>query len=82
MPGRERQLLDPEQTLSKEHAMSNDKQDKATTASPGGDLEHPEHTAHSDNEKSKMPERHDENRKQSPSDRPGKKSGEGEPSVG
>ncbi|MBN3759032.1 hypothetical protein G3N95_39410 [Paraburkholderia sp. Tr-20389] len=62
--------------------MSSPKQDTATTASPGGDLEHPKHPAHSDNEKSKMPERQDEHRKQSPADRPGKKPGEGEPSVG
>ncbi|ACC70407.1 hypothetical protein PPMP20_07790 [Paraburkholderia phymatum] len=62
--------------------MSSPKQDTAATASPGGDLEHPKPPAHSDNEKSKMPEREDEHRKQSPADRPGKKSGEGEPSVG
>ncbi|MDE1184211.1 hypothetical protein [Paraburkholderia sp.] len=45
------------------------------------DLDHPQKAEHSDNEKSKMPERHDEARKQSPADKPGKKPGEGEPSV-
>ncbi|SAL16740.1 hypothetical protein AWB71_00662 [Caballeronia peredens] len=39
-------------------------------------------TEHSDNEKSKLPEREDENRKQGPNDRPGKQSGEGEAPVG
>jgi hypothetical protein len=43
--------------------------------------EHPQPATHSDNEKSKLPERHDEERAQSPADRPGKKPGEGEPSV-
>lgn len=37
---------------------------------------------HSDNEKSKLPERDDEARKQAPNDQPGKKPGEGEPEVG
>ncbi|GAB5100709.1 hypothetical protein P9250_22260 [Caballeronia sp. LP006] len=37
---------------------------------------------HSDNEKSKLPERDDEGRKQSPNDRPGKETGEGEAPVG
>jgi hypothetical protein len=37
---------------------------------------------HSDNEKSKLPERDDEGRKQGPNDRPGKQSGEGEAPVG
>ncbi|SAL62553.1 hypothetical protein AWB70_05719 [Caballeronia cordobensis] len=37
---------------------------------------------HSDNEKSKLPERDDENRKQGPNDRPGKQTGEGEAPVG
>lgn len=45
------------------------------------DMEHPQPTQHSDNEKSKMPERDDAARKQSPADHPGKKPGEGEPSV-
>ncbi len=59
----------------KEHAMSETKE----TTQP--DLEHPQPATHSDNEKSKMPERDDESRKQSPADHPGKKPGEGEPSV-
>jgi hypothetical protein len=37
---------------------------------------------HSDNEKSKLPERNDEGRKQAPHDNPGKKPGEGEAPVG
>jgi hypothetical protein len=45
------------------------------------DLKHPPQAVHSDNEKSKLPERDDEARKQSPADHPGKKPGEGEPSV-
>ncbi|WP_322028367.1 hypothetical protein [Paraburkholderia sp. J76] len=40
------------------------------------------HTEHSDDQRSAMPERDDDSRKQSPADRPGKQSGEGEPSVG
>ncbi|WP_321895501.1 hypothetical protein [Paraburkholderia heleia] len=39
-------------------------------------------TGHSDDKRSAMPERDDKSRKQSPADRPGKQSGEGEPSVG
>jgi hypothetical protein len=62
--------------------MSSEKQRAAATTSPGADVEHPKHPTHSDNEKSTMPERDDGDRKQSPSDRPGKKPGEGEPSVG
>jgi hypothetical protein len=46
------------------------------------DLEHPQPATHSDNEKSKLPERDDDGRKQSPADRPGTKPGEGEPPVG
>ncbi|SIT42269.1 conserved hypothetical protein [Paraburkholderia piptadeniae] len=61
--------------------MSSEKQRTGTT-SPGSDVQHPKHPVHSDNEKSKMPERDDAGRKQSPADRPGKKPGEGEPSVG
>jgi hypothetical protein len=59
--------------------MSDTKQQ--TQADPAS-IEHPQPTVHSDNEKSKLPERHDENRDQSPADRPGKKPGEGETSVG
>jgi hypothetical protein len=61
--------------------MNSDKQRESTT-SPGADIEHPHHPVHSDNEKSKMPERHDDDRKQAPHDRPGKKPGEGETPVG
>ena len=53
-----------------------------STKQSDAELEHPHQPAHSDNEKSKMPERHDEDRKQSPADKPGKKSGEGETPVG
>ncbi|MCC8391580.1 hypothetical protein LJ656_03185 [Paraburkholderia sp. MMS20-SJTR3] len=60
--------------------------DKNPSKNPGGksteDLAHPPHAVHSDNPKSKMPERADDERKQSPADRPGKQSGEGEPPVG
>ncbi|POR50204.1 hypothetical protein B0G62_109112 [Paraburkholderia eburnea] len=45
-------------------------------------LRHPKPAQHNDDERSKMPERHDEGRKQSPADRPGKQSGEGETPVG
>jgi hypothetical protein len=55
---------------------------QAAANNPGSDIEHPQKPAHSDNEKSKMPERNDEARKQAPSDRPGKMPGEGEPPVG
>ena len=58
--------------------MSETKEHKG--AKPAG-IEHPQPATHSDNEKSKLPERHDEGRDQSPADRPGKKPGEGEPSV-
>ncbi|MFM0740624.1 hypothetical protein PQQ51_25565 [Paraburkholderia xenovorans] len=54
---------------------------KETTATDPTDIEHPQPATHSDNEKSKLPERHDEGRDQSPADRPGKQPGEGEPSV-
>ncbi|KMY84986.1 hypothetical protein BUMB_04508 [Candidatus Paraburkholderia calva] len=37
---------------------------------------------HNDNEKSKLPERDDEGRKQGPNDQPGKQTGEGEAPVG
>jgi hypothetical protein len=46
------------------------------------DFEHPKPAEHSDDEKSRMPERDDDARKQSPADRPGKTPGEDEPSVG
>ena len=47
-----------------------------------GDIAHPDQAEHSDTDKSKLPERGDENRKQAPNDRPGHKSGEGETPVG
>ncbi|CBW74173.1 unnamed protein product [Mycetohabitans rhizoxinica HKI 454] len=43
---------------------------------------HPTPARHSDNEKSRMPERHDSGRKQAPHDQPGKAPGEGELPVG
>jgi hypothetical protein len=46
------------------------------------DMEHPQPATHSDSEKSKLPERGDKGRDQSPADRPEKKPGEGEPPVG
>jgi hypothetical protein len=46
------------------------------------DLEHPKPVEHSDNERSRMPERDDKARRQSPADKPGKKPGEGETPVG
>jgi len=58
--------------MRKEKTMSND----------STDLNHPKPVEHSDNKASKMPERADEDRKQAPSDKPGKKPGEGEPDVG
>lgn len=57
------------------------KQTKPTKDTKAPDLKHPQPVGHSDNEKSKLPERDDEMRHQSPADRPGKKPGEGEPSV-
>lgn len=54
---------------------------KDRSAAKPANIEHPQPAAHSDNEKSKLPERKDEGRNQSPADRPGKKPGEGEPSV-
>jgi len=46
------------------------------------DLNNPQPAEHSGNEASKMPDRDDDQRKQAPSDQPGKKPGEGEPDVG
>lgn len=46
------------------------------------EVQHPEPVEHSDSDKSKLPDRGDENRKQAPNDRPGHKSGEGETPVG
>jgi hypothetical protein len=58
--------------MSKERTMSNDPTD----------LKNPKPVKHSDNEASKMPDRVDDDRKQAPSDKPGKKPGEDEPDVG
>ncbi|WOD20220.1 hypothetical protein [Paraburkholderia kirstenboschensis] len=55
---------------------------KQQTDDKPDDIAHPQPAVHSDNEKSKLPERGDEGRDQSPADRPGQKPGEGEPSVG
>ncbi|WP_144112351.1 hypothetical protein [Paraburkholderia sp. BCC1886] len=55
---------------------------KEQSKSSTPDLDNPQPAIHSDNEKSKLPERDDEGRNQSPADRPGKKPGEGEPSAG
>jgi hypothetical protein len=46
------------------------------------DMSDPRPVEHSDTEKSKLPERGDEGRKQGPNDQPGKKPGEGEAPVG
>jgi len=46
------------------------------------DPAHPKPARHNDDARSRMPERGDKSRDQSPADRPGKKPGEGEPSVG
>jgi hypothetical protein len=54
---------------------------KEDPKSKPADIEHPQPAIHSDNERSKLPERDDANRNQSPADRPGKKPGEGEPSA-
>lgn len=51
-------------------------------SSDSTDLKKPRPAEHSDNEASKMPDRADDDRKQAPSDKPGKKPGEGEPDVG
>ncbi|WP_233849131.1 hypothetical protein [Paraburkholderia sp. HD33-4] len=72
-------------TTEKSHGEARNAAKNESGSAPGTqteDLAHPHHAAHSDNAKSKMPERHDEGHKRSPADRPGKKSGEGEPSVG
>jgi hypothetical protein len=54
---------------------------KPKTGQQTEDFAHPHKAVHNDNAHSKMPERHDEDRKQSPADHPGKQPGEGEPSV-
>ena len=46
------------------------------------ELKHPKPAEHNDDARSRMPERGDKSREQSPADRPGKRPGEGEPPVG
>ena len=46
------------------------------------EIRHPKPAEHNDDARSRMPERGDKAREQSPADRPGKKPGEGEPPVG
>ena len=53
-----------------------------TSHTQQSDLAHPQPAKHNDNEHSRMPERPDKTRKQSPADKPGQKPGEGEPPVG
>ena len=64
-----------------EPMMSQTKETRQTKGTKARALKHPRPAGHSDSEKSKLPERNDEMRKQSPADHPGKKPGEGEPSV-
>lgn len=45
-------------------------------------VKQPKPVKHNDNEKSRMPQRHDEHRDQAPHDKPGKQPGEGETPVG
>jgi hypothetical protein len=52
-----------------------------TTTQPTGHKPAPP-IEHSDDQRSRMPERHDQARKQSPADKPGKKPGEGELPTG
>lgn len=56
--------------------------EEKTMSADNADLKDPKVAEHSDNEASKMPDRPDDARKQSPNDQPGKKPGEGEPDVG
>ncbi len=53
-----------------------------STNEPQHMSDHPKRTHHSDDARSRMPERADKSRKQSPADKPGRRPGEGEPSVG
>jgi len=46
------------------------------------EIAHPKPARHNDDARSRMPDRGDKSREQSPADRPGKKPGEGEPPVG
>lgn len=60
----------------KQEGKQDDKPDRT------GELRHPKPAEHNDDARSRMPDRGDKSRDQSPADRPGKKPGEGEPSVG
>lgn len=55
---------------------------QATDNSQPADFKHPKPAQHNDNEKSRMPDRGDAERKQSPADKPGRNPGEGETPVG
>lgn len=55
---------------------------QATDNAQPADFKHPKPAQHNDNEKSRMPDRDDAGRKQSPADKPGRHPGEGETSVG
>ena len=55
---------------------------KRSTDEPHRVEDQPKPAHHSDNAGSRMPERDDKSRKQSPADKPGQRPGEGEPSVG
>lgn len=60
---------------------ANTEADEAQTEMPE-EIKHPQPPKHSDDQRSAMPERDDKDRKQAPSDRPGKQPGEGETPVG
>lgn len=52
------------------------------TNDPKQMADQPQPAHHSDDARSRMPERDDKSRHQSPADKPGRRPGEGEPSVG
>jgi hypothetical protein len=53
-----------------------------STNDPQRMADQPKPAHHSDDARSRMPERDDKMHKRSPADKPGKRPGEGEPSVG
>jgi hypothetical protein len=53
-----------------------------STNDPQRMADQPKPAHHSDDARSRMPERDDKSRRQSPADKPGRQPGEGEPSVG
>ena len=59
-----------------------DQADKSARPDHPDEIIHPKPAHHNDDARSKMPERGDQSREQSPADQPGKKPGEGEPPVG